>query len=380
MRGEEVIYLDAHASTAPDPLVINTMMPFFTSHYANGNHTMGWRSSSAIERARFHTSNLLGCYPSEIFFTSGATESINIALWGLTRSAARKKNQIISQPTEHPAVLNCLNELANQGFDIQFLKIDQSGVVDLDDLKSRLSDQTLLVAIMMVNNEVGTIQPIEEIGTLCEKAETTFFCDLTQGIGWQSVNIKELKVDLACLSGHKFYGPRGVGAIYKSKLLKAPFKPLLFGGGQERGIRPGTHNTPGIVGFGKACELAQENYLSLCSRMTLLRDRLLAKIRKGAGEVFIHGSLVNRHPGNLNISIPGIKGDELQSALSNIIFSTSSACSSSSTQPSHVLQSLGLNKEKLDGAMRFGICKYNTTEEIDLAARLLCRKVQQIRS
>jgi len=363
---EKVIYLDSHASTPVDQDVLNEMLPFFTLNYGNGNHKAGWKSAAAMEMARNQVSDLIGARPSEIIFTSGATEAINLALLGLANANNTNRKHIVTQRTEHAAVLQCLDSLQEKDYRVTILDVDDVGRIDLNELKSVVDNETLVVAIMLANNEIGTVQPIEEIGKICHTLGAKFFCDLTQGIGWHAIHVDKMNIDLAAMSAHKIYGPRGVGALFlRRHNSKTTLSPILFGGGQERGIRPGTANIPGIVGFGKACEIYRSNSDKIYNRVCKLRDRLQEYIFNSIEDVRLNGCETNRHPGNLNISIPGITGEGLIGGLPNIIFSTSSACASGSAKPSHVISALGVNEEIKNGVFRFGINKFNTTDEID---------------
>ena len=362
----KVIYLDSHATTPVDQDVLSVMLPYFTEHYGNGDHKAGLKANQALENARFQVSNLLGARPSEIIFTSGATESINIALLGLADANESKRKHIVTQKTEHSAVLQCIEALKQKGHSITMLDVDAVGRIDVNQLKQVITEETLVVAIMLANNEIGTVQPIEEIGRICHAVGAKFFCDITQGIGWHPIDVDKMKIDLASMSSHKIYGPRGVGALFVRRLHpKVNINPILFGGGQEKGFRPGTSNIPGIVGFGKACELqnshSEENY----NTIRIMRDRLQELIFTSIKGVKLNGCPINRHPGNLNVAIPNVTGEEIIGVLPNIMLSTSSACASGSAKPSHVLSALGINATLLKGSFRFGVNKYNTVSEID---------------
>ena len=366
---KEVIYLDSHATTPVDQDVLSTMLPYFTEHYGNGNHKVGWKSNDAIENARFQVSNLIGSKPSEITFTSGATEAINIALLGLANSNTTNRNHIITQCTEHKAVLQCIKHLEHQGYRTTMLDVDQDGRIDINELQQVVTDKTLVVAIMLVNNEIGTVQPIDEIGEITKKMGAMFFCDITQGIGWYSINMQNLNIDLAAMSAHKFYGPRGVGALYiKKSNPKTNISPIIFGGGQEKELRPGTMNLPAIVGLGKACELISSSLKSNHEEIREMRDRLQEQLFSSINGIKLNGCPENRHPGNLNIAIPNISGEQLKELLPNVMFSTTSACSSILSEQSHVLSAIGLDKNTSNCSFRLGIGKYNTISEIDFVA------------
>ncbi len=364
------IYLDSHASTPLDQDVLSAMLPFFTEFYGNGNHKSGWKTNAALENARFQVSNFIGAKPSEITFTSGATEAINMALLGLAKANTSDRNHIVTQRTEHKVVLQCVDALEKQGYKVTMLEVDEVGRINLDELKQVVTNKTLVVAIMLANNEIGTVQPIETIGNICKNNDAKFFCDITQGMGWFPINMKKLNIDLAALTAHKFYGPRGIGALYIKKTNpRIAIAPILFGGGQENGLRPGTSNVPAIVGLGKACELLQINGEQTYRKIEDMRNRLQKQLFSAIEGIKLNGCPINRHPGNLNISIPSISGEQLKGLLPNVMFSTSSACSSSSSKPSHVLSALHIDNETVTSSFRLGINKYNTNEEIDFVAR-----------
>lgn len=362
---EKTVYIDAHATTPVDTEVLAAMLPYFTEYFGNGSHREGRKTTSAAEEARFKAAHLIGSRPSEIVFTGGATEAINLALLGLANGHRGDRNHIITQKTEHKAVLNTIAALEYRGFRVTRLETDQVGRISLKDLEETISCKTLVVAIMLANNEIGTVQPVSKVGKICRKYGAKFFCDLTQGIGWHPVDVDAMNIDFAAFSSHKIYGPRGVGALYARRWPKVKLESILFGGGQEKGIRPGTLNIPGIVGFGKACELQQSNGTKDWERIQAMRDHLYNTLISKIGMLTLNGCPENRHPGNLNISIPKMAGEELMEALPNIIFSTSSACTSGSAEPSHVIKAISKDGEDKKGAFRLGLNKYNTIQEVD---------------
>lgn len=377
----EQIYLDSHATTRVDQDVLQMMLPFFTEHYGNGNHIEGWQSAAAVERARFQVSSIIGAKPDDLVFTSGATEAINMALLGVTNNHGGGRRHIISQKTEHAAVLQCLEQLRAKGYKITLLDVDDVGRISVDQLKATISEDTLLVAIMLANNEIGTVQPIKEIGTVCREQGVLFFCDLTQGIGWHKVDVGENNIDLAAFSSHKIYGPRGAGALYHRRINpKIKLKPILFGGGQEKGLRSGTVNLPAIVGFGKACEMASENLEENTFRIKEMRDLLQSHVFSALSDVSLNGCPVNKHPGNLNINIPFISGEELGARLPHLIFSKGSACASASSGFSHVLAAINDNKTQTDSSIRIGVGKFNTPNEISLAAQSIVQIALELQS
>lgn len=374
MTKNNFIYLDSHATTPVDQDVLESMLPFFTQHFGNGNHKAGWKTNSAMEESRFMVSSFIGARPSEVFFTSGATESINLGILGLVGSNPQKRNHIVSQQTEHPAVLGCMEILRQRGYKISLLGVDAVGRIDLDELNDMVTEDTLLVAIMLANNEIGTVQPIKEIGKICREAGAKFFCDLTQGVGWHPVNVDEMNIDLAAISAHKIYGPRGIGALFvRRKDSKMKLNPIIFGGGQEGGIRPGTANIPGIVGLGKAIEVQATHSKLIFNKIRTLRDQLQDHLFSSIEGIKLNGCPFNRHPANLNIAIPNVSGEDLIGALPTIIFSTGSACSSRSSKPSHVLASIGLQASHIRNACRFGISQYNTAQEIEFVGSEIVR-------
>lgn len=372
------IYLDSHATTPLEPEVLSEMLPYFTEHFGNGNHKAGWKTNAALENARNQVSDLIRAKPSEIIFTSGATEAINMALLGLTNANSTDRNHIITQKTEHKAVLETIEMLKIKGYQISMLDVDHIGRVDVNELKALLTKKTLIVAIMLVNNEIGTVQPIEEIGKLTRSHGAYLFCDLTQGLGWYPVDVDKMYIDMAAMSAHKLYGPRGIGALYLKKTKpEIKIEPIFHGGGQERGLRPGTTNIPAIVGFGKACELLHHNGQEISRNVQKMRDRLRSQLMSSIEGIRINGCQLNRHPGNLNISLPHISGEELKDLLPNVTFSTSSACASASSEPSHVLSALNLDSEVLNSSFRLGIGKFNTMQEINYVAQRIIEIVNK---
>nr|WP_299337771.1 cysteine desulfurase family protein [Allomuricauda sp.] len=376
---KNLIYLDAHATTPVDEKVLSAMLPYFTDHYGNGNHKMGWKTNEALENSRAQLAQFLGARPSEITFTSGATEAINLGLLGLAQNTTGNRVHIITQRTEHKAVLECLKHLEGKGFEVTVLNVDKVGRIDLEELRQLITERTLMVAIMLANNEIGTVQPIEEIGELCRRKGAKFFCDITQGVGWYPLDMGKLKVDMAAMSAHKFYGPRGVGALYVRKSgPEKTIQPILFGGGQEKEIRPGTHNIPAIVGMGKACELLSDEGMETYEKVRLLRDRLKTNLFNSIPKITLLGCPTNRHPGNLSLAIPSITGEQLKELMPTILFSTSSACASASTGTSHVISALEVTKDIQKSVFRIGISKNNTKEEIDYVANKMVKVVGKL--
>jgi len=366
---KKMIYLDAHATTPVDEEVLSAMLPYFTEHYGNGNHKAGWRTSEALENARFQVADFVGARPSEITFTAGATEAINMALLGLVNANKSERNHIVTQRTEHKAVLECVTFLERQGYEVTMLNVDEVGRIRIEELKKVVTHKTLVAAIMLANNEIGTVQPVEAIGELCKNKGTKFVCDLTQGVGWYPIDLKKMHIDFAAVSAHKFYGPRGAGVLYtKENRFEGAIHPILFGGDQERGFRPGTHNIPAIVGLGKACEILKNNSDEIYYNIKMMRDYMQHQLFASIKGIRLNGCPDERHPGNLNIAIPTVTGEQLKELLPNVMFSTSSACSSTSPEPSHVISALGVRDDIIKSSFRFGIGKYNNIEEIDFVA------------
>jgi len=376
------IYLDCHATTPVDAAVLAQFLPYFVDHFGNAasrSHRYGWVADSAIETARARVAGFIGARPPEVVFTSGATEAINLALFGLARDPAAERNHIVTQVTEHAAVLECVSELERRGFRVTRLGVDGVGRIDLEELRSVVDHRTLTVAIMAANNEIGTTQPTSEIGAICRKAGALFFCDLTQGLGWQDVDLARDGIDLASMSSHKIYGPKGVGALFVRRTKRDRLRSHLFGGHQERGMRPGTSNVPGIVGFGAAFELMEQDGHEIKHRVRGLRDGLQNRLFEELEGLTLNGCPKQRHPGNLNIAIAGVQGDDLLGALPEVAFSAGSACMSASTKYSHVIAALSTEKARLEGSIRFGVGKHNTQEEIDHVADRLIEIVRHLR-
>ncbi len=367
------VYLDAHASTAVDPLVLETMIPFFTQYFGNGNHKNGWKAAKALEAARMNVATVLGAYPQEVYFTSGATEAINTGILGLAQLYPRKKH-LVTQVTEHSAVLQTVRHLETQGYSVTYLPVDAAGHIDVLELEASIREDTLLVAIMLVNNEIGTIHPIQSIGDLCQKKGTLFFCDATQGVGYHPLDVHASHIDVASISAHKIHGPKGIGALYS----RISLPPLIFGGGQERGLRAGTVNVPGAIGLGKACSLLHENREQYLTHVTSLRDRLLHALLEHIEDVHINGDQNHRHPGNINIRIDGLPNELLMARLPDILLSSSSACGAN-TKTSHVLSAIGLSPEEIQQCLRMGISRTSSVEEIDYAAQAIIGAARRLR-
>jgi len=374
------IYLDNHATTSVDPRVLDEMLPYFSEQFGNAasrNHSFGWAADNAVKTARLRAANLLGASPEEIVFTSGATESDNLAIKGVAEAYRGKGNHIITGMTEHKAVLDSCHHLEQNGFRVTYLPVQTNGLIDLASLERRLDDQAILVTIMAANNETGTLQPIAEIGKLCRERGVIFHTDAAQAAGKIPLNVDEQNIDLLSISAHKLYGPKGVGLLYVRRGVQ--LSPIIDGGGHERGMRSGTLNVPGIVGLGRACEISQQEMPRESARTAALRDRLRDKLLGSLDGVAINGSSERRLPGNLNVSFAGIEGEELLTALDGIAVSSGAACTSAHIEPSYVLKALGLSDELAQASLRFGIGRFNTEAEIDYVADRVIEAVRQLR-
>jgi cysteine desulfurase len=383
--GQEVklpIYLDNHATTPLDPRVLDEMLPYLKEKFGNAasrSHQFGWEAEAAVEKAREQVAKLIGASAKEIVFTSGATESDNLAIKGVAEMCGDKGDHIVTCVTEHKAVLDSCKHLEKEGCRITYLPVGKDGLIDLDDLKRALDDQTILVSIMFANNEIGVLQPIAQIGKMCRERGILFHTDAVQAIGKVPVNVEEQNIDLASITAHKLYGPKGIGALYvRRKNPRVELAPMIDGGGHEHGMRSGTLNVPGIVGLGKACELSREVLASEAARLKALRDRLKDKIFAGLDEVYINGSMEHRLSGNLNLSFANVDAEPLLMGINDVAVSTGSACSSAAIEPSHVLKALGAG-DLTHGSIRFGIGRFNTQAEIDYVAARVVETVKRLR-
>ena len=374
------IYLDNHATTPVDPRVLDAMLPYLADKFGNAasrSHSFGWSADEAVETARGQVAALIGANKNEIVFTSGATESDNLAIKGIAEAYRGKGNHIITVCTEHKAVLDSCKRLETSGCNLLYLPVKRDGLIDLDALCAAISDSTILVTIMAANNETGVLQPITEIGRLCREHGVIFHSDAAQAFGKIPLDMVRQNIDLLSISAHKLYGPKGVGALYVRRGIE--IVPIIDGGGHERGMRSGTLNVPGIVGLGKACEIAHREMSQESCRIAGLRDRLHEKIKAGLGEVYVNGSIEQRLPGNLNMSFAGVDGEELMTAIDDIAVSSGAACTSAQIEPSYVLKALGVSDELAQSSIRFGIGRFNTEAEIDYAAGKVVHTVQQLR-
>jgi cysteine desulfurase len=377
------IYLDNHATTRMDPRVLEAMLPYFTEYYGNAasrNHEFGWVAEQAVEKARKQIADLIGATSKEIIFTSGATESNNLAIKGVAEMYAEKGNHIITAATEHKAVLDTCKKLEKLGYRVTYLPLKGDGLIDLEMLKESCTDKTILVSIMYANNEIGVVQPIAEIGRMCRERGVLFHTDGVQVIGKIPVNVNTDNIDIMSITAHKVYGPKGVGALYvRRKAPRVQITAQMDGGGHERGMRSGTLNVPGIVGFGEACAIAQRDMPVEMERLRALRDRLKNKLEAGLDEVFINGSMEHRLPHNLNMSFLYVEGESLLMGINDVAVSSGSACTSATLEPSYVLKALGLGDDLAHSSIRFGIGRFNTEAEIDYVANKLIDVVSKLR-
>jgi len=426
------IYMDNHATTALDPRVLEAMLPYLREDFGNAasrNHAFGWRAEAAVEQARAQVAALIGAQANELVFTSGATESDNLALKGVAEFYRSKGDHIITLKTEHKAILDSgkrlermrqerLEELkllrlmeltggevkpedadalsaqykldqdpvlqrwaavVRAGARVTYLDVEKDGRVDLGQLADAMTDRTILVSVMLANNEIGTVQPLAEIGKLCRSRGVLFHTDAVQGVGKVPFDVESMKVDLASITAHKLYGPKGIGALYVRRKPRVRIAPIIDGGGHERGMRSGTLNVAGIVGFGKAAEIARTEMAAESARILALRERLRAKLTSELDMCTVNGSLEHRLPGNLNISFAYVEGEALMMAIKDVAVSSGSACTSASLEPSYVLRALGVEEDMAHSSIRFGLGRFNTESQVDAVARLVVEKVKKLR-
>ena len=392
------IYMDHHATTPVDPRVLEAMMPYFTRTFGNAasrNHVFGWEAEAAVDEARRQIASAMNAADKEIVFTSGATESDNLAILGAARMYRQKGNHIVTAQTEHRAVLDTCEALQREGFEVTFLPVDPCGRITADQLRAAITERTILITLMLANNEVGTIHPIAEFGAICREKGVLFHTDAVQGFGKIPFDVEAMRVDLASVTAHKIYGPKGVGALYvRSKNPRVRLTPILLGGGHERGLRSGTLNVPGIVGFGKAAEISMSEMEAEARRLRLLRKRLYDGIMTRVEEVSLNGAPMpeiaedgsplpgrreERLPGNLNLSFAGVEGEALLMGIRDVAVSSGSACTSASLRPSHVLKALGVPDDLAHASIRFGLGRENTEEEVDFTVEAVARTVKRLR-
>ena len=378
------IYLDNNATTAVDPRVLDAMLPYFSERFGNAaskNHAFGWEAEAAVDGAREQIARLVGASsPREIVFTSGATESDNLAIKGVAHAYRDKGNHILTCVTEHKAVLDSCKALEKSGFEVSYLPVNEAGLINLQQLRDQITDRTILISIMAANNEIGTLQPIQEIGRIAKEKNIIFHSDATQAVGKVPVNVEEMGIDLLSVTAHKMYGPKGVGALYvRTAKPRVKVVPLIDGGGHERGMRSGTLNVPGIVGLGKAGELARQEMGAEGERLIALRERLKAGLLAQLDDIRINGDPVKRLPGNLNMSFAYVEGESLMMGLKEIAVSTGSACTSASLEPSYVLKAIGLEDSLAHASIRFGLGRFNTADEIDYTIQRVSEEVRRLR-
>jgi cysteine desulfurase len=378
------IFMDNHSTTPLDPRVLDAMVPYFTQKFGNAasrSHIFGWTAEEAVDYSREIIAKMIGAQSEkEIVFTSGASESDNLALKGVAEFYKDKGNHIITTQIEHKAVLDTCKRLEKEGFEVTYLGVGKDGLVSPDDVKNAMTDKTILVSVMLANNEIGTVQPLEAIGKLTRERGVLLHTDAVQGIGKTPFDVQKMNVDLASLTAHKLYGPKGVGALYvRRSKPRVRIVAQMDGGGHERGMRSGTLNVPGIVGFGKACSILMEEGKAENERIFALRERLRTKLMGALDEVYVNGSMEHRLPGNLNISFNFVEGEAMMMAIKDVAVSSGSACTSASLEPSYVLRALGVGDELAHSSIRFGLGRFNTPEEVDYVADLVIGKVKHLR-
>jgi len=377
------IYMDNHATTQMDPRVFEAMKPYFTQVFGNAasrNHSFGWEAEEAVEKARKQIADLIGATPKEIVFTSGATESNNLALKGIVETYSDRGNHIITQVTEHKSVLDTCKRLERQGVRVTYLPVNHDGLIDLDQLRDAITGETILISIMYANNEIGVVQPIQDVGKIAKEKGVLVHTDAAQAIGKVPVDVNTDGVDLMSLTAHKLYGPKGVGVLYvRRRNPRVQVTAQMDGGGHERGMRSGTLNVPGIVGLGAACEIAKSEMPEESTRLRFLRDKHSNKLLNGLDEVYLNGSLQHRLPQNLNMSFAYVDGESLLMGLNDVAVSSGSACTSATLEPSYVLKALGAGDDLAHSSIRFGIGRFNTEEEVDYVGDRVIQVVQKLR-
>ncbi|OEY86552.1 IscS subfamily cysteine desulfurase [Wolbachia pipientis] len=382
MKLELPIFLDYQSTTKVDPRVVEVMIPYF-SNFSNPHsrsHAFGWNAEEAVEKARQYIADLINADSKEIIFTSGATESNNMAIKGIAHFYRNKGNHIITVCTEHKCVLDSCRNLENEGFRVTYLPIKQDGILDLSKLESEITDKTILVSVMMANNEIGVIQPVKDIGKICKKYNIFFHTDAAQAFGKIPIDVNEMNIDVMSISSHKIYGPMGIGALYiRRKNPRVRLTPLMSGGGQERGMRSGTVPTPLAVGFGEAARIATAEMEAETSQIQKLRDILYSSIKEAFPDIVLNGDYENRIPGNLNISFPYVEGESLIMAIKDLAISSGSACTSASLEPSYVVRALDNGHDLEHSSIRFGIGRFTTKEEILYAIELITKNVGRLR-
>jgi cysteine desulfurase len=377
------IYMDNHATTPVDPRVVDAMLPYFTEKFGNAasrNHSFGWAGEEAVENARAQVASLIGATPKEIIFTSGATESDNLMIKGVAEMYREKGNHIITQAIEHKAVLDTCKRLEKYGYEVTYLPVQRDGRVNPEDVRKAITPKTILITIMYANNEIGIINPMAEIGKIAKEHGIIFAVDGVQAVGKIPVDVQKDNIDLLSISAHKIYGPKGVGALYvRRRNPRVQLSAIIDGGGHERGMRSGTLNVTGIIGLGKACELAQQEMPEESKKMRALRDRLRAGLEAKLDEVYINGSMEHRLPNNLNMSFAYVEGESLLMGINDVAVSSGSACTSATLEPSYVLKALGVGEDLAHTSIRFGLGRFNTDEEVDYVTDKMVQVVTKLR-
>jgi cysteine desulfurase len=381
-RNDQPIYLDYQATTPLDPRVLEAMMPYFTYKFGNAHsrsHSYGWEAEEGVEKARAQIARLIGADEKEVIYTSGATESNNLAIKGVADFYKDRRNHIVTTVTEHKCVLDTCRHLEQEGFAVTYLPVQQNGLVDLDVLRDAVTDKTVVVSIMAVNNEIGVIQPLAEIGRICREKGAFFHTDAAQAAGKIPLDVEAMNIDLMSISGHKIYGPKGIGALYVRRKPRVRMAAMIHGGGQERGFRSGTLPTPLCVGLGEAAEICMKEMDVEAERLTKLRDRMLKGLNARLPEIYVNGDLAQRIPGNLNISFAHVEGESLMMGIKNLSVSSGSACTSASLEPSYVLRALGVEEEMAHTSLRIGLGRFTTETEVDTAVDELVHHVTKLR-
>ena len=382
-RNDQPIYLDYQATTPMDPRVLEAMMPYFTYKFGNPHsrsHSYGWEAEEGVEKARGQLAKLIGADEKEVIFTSGATESNNLAIRGVAEFYKDRKNHIVTTVTEHKCVLDTCRHLEQNGFEVTYLPVQKNGLIDLEVLRDAITDKTVVVSIMAVNNEIGVIQPLEEIGKICREKKTFFHTDAAQAAGKIPLDVEAMNIDLMSISGHKIYGPKGIGALYVRRKPRVRLVPLIVGGGQERGFRSGTLPTPLCVGIGEAAEIAMKEMDAESKRLTKLQARMLKGLNDKLTDIHVNGDLDHRIPGNLNIGFAFVEGESLMMGIKGLSVSSGSACTSASLEPSYVLRALGVEEDMAHTSLRIGLGRFTTEQEVDTAVEELVHHVNKLRA
>ncbi len=381
-RNDQPIYLDYQATTPMDPRVLEAMMPYFTYKFGNPHsrsHSYGWEAEEGVEKARGQVAKLIGADEKEVIFTSGATESNNLAIRGVAEFYKDRKNHVVTTVTEHKCVLDTCRHLEQSGFEVTYLPVQKNGLIDLDVLRNAITDKTVVVSIMAVNNEIGVIQPLAEIGKICREKKVFFHTDAAQAAGKIPLDVEAMNIDLLSISGHKIYGPKGIGALYVRRKPRVRLVPLIVGGGQERGFRSGTLPTPLCVGLGEAAEICMKEMDGEARRLKKLQERMLKGLQAKLPEIYVNGDLEHRIPGNLNISFAHVEGESLMMGIKGLSVSSGSACTSASLEPSYVLRALGVEEEMAHTSLRIGLGRFTTEQEVDTAVADLVHHVTKLR-